>query len=148
MAEKFVNKVNTRKIILKNEFEKESFNALRDLSMRYSLLETQLYDSVSGELLNMILSSSTDFDDFKIKYNKYLRIKNNNSRIQNFIKKDLNINFELKTNNRVIKKTNRKIGTIISNSIENNEDNHLLTVKFNNNNKPVKISPYILKKIQ
>jgi hypothetical protein len=148
MAEKFVNKVNTRKIILKNEFEKESFNALSDLSMRYSLLETQLYDSVSGELLNMILSSSTDFDDFKIKYNKYLRIKNNNSRIQNFIKKDLNINFELKTNNRVIKKTNRKIGTIISNSIENNEDNHLLTVKFNNNNKPVKISPYILKKIQ
>ena len=114
--------------------------------MKCSILETQLLHSVNGELLNMILINSIDFDDFKIKYNKYLKIKNNNSKLENFIKKDLNINFELKTNNRVITKKNGKIGRIISNANENREDNNLVTVKFNNNNNPVKISPYKLKK--
>ena len=143
MSENFVKKVYTGSISLRSEFERGSYLALSDLSIRCVILERQLSNSVNSDLLSLILIGSNDFDDFKIKYNKYLKIKNNNSKLENFMKKDLNINIDLRLKDRVITKKNRRIGTIISNE---NEDDNLVTVKFNNNNNPVKISPYKLKK--
>ena len=111
------------------------------------------------ELLYSILLSSTDFDDFSLKFEKYMKIKstlfkNNNTKnafnnatnyakkMESFFINDLNIN-NLQVNNRIMRKKNSRVGKIISIPANNNE----ATVLFNNNNNPVKISSYRLKKL-
>jgi hypothetical protein len=128
------------KIILKTEFEKQVYLILSELSLKVERLQNT---SVDSEMLHIILSATNDFNDFKKKYTKYLRIKNNNSKINNFIKKDLNINLELTIGNRVITKKNGKIGTLVE-SYNNNSNN--ISVKFNGNENISKVDPFKLKK--
>lgn len=114
------------------------------------------------ELLYSILLSSTDFDDFSLKFEKYMKIKrtmfkNNNTKnafnnatnyarkMENFYINDLNFN-NLQVNNRIMRKKNSRVGKIISTPTNNNNNNEA-TVLFNNNNNPVKISTLRLKKL-
>jgi len=137
---KFMSNILSGKIILKTEFEKQVYLILSELSLKVERLQNT---SVDSEMLHIILSATNDFNDFKKKYTKYLRIKNNNSKINNFIKKDLNINLELTIGNRVITKKNGKIGTLVE-SYNNNSNN--ISVKFNGNENISKVDPFKLKK--
>jgi hypothetical protein len=143
----YETKIAKREIVLHTGFELESYKLLTDLYFRLSSLEYKAKDSISCDLLNVILKTSNDFDDFKIKYNKYLKVKNNNSKMEKFFTEDLGLN-NLQPNNRVVSKRNGKLGTILAGERNSSNNNNIVHVKFNNNNLPVKRSVFNLKKFK
>ena len=130
------------------------FIKIYNLEDRIKFLEEMLHDqpnylideeSRKRTFFNLILKNSTDFDDFKTKYNKYVKLSKkmdqNNINISNEnINNIFGFDSSLDIGNKVVTKSNGKKGTILSinESSKNNLDNAKISLKFNNNSTEVR----------
>jgi hypothetical protein len=114
---------------------------LRDLDIRLRALdatyEYQIPQLLPAQILNIIISESDDFNDFKKKfkeYVKYMNRSNNNQKLINYFKNKLGLNLSLEEGSNIQMKANKKRkGVINSINNSNNLNSEKITVRFKNN---------------
>ena len=144
------SKISDKDKIFKLFFKIESLKGSIEISE--AMLRDQ--ESMKRNFFNSILKNSTDFDDFKTKYNKYVKFSKKmeeKNRKRNFNMNNENIQLHsnifgfdpsLAIGNEVITKSNGKKGKIVNineSSIENNNLGTAKTsLKFNNSSTEVR----------
>jgi hypothetical protein len=90
---------------------------------------------VSSDMLNIIISESADFDDFKKKFKEYVKYmkKSNNNQELNYFKNILGLNLNLKEGSNIQMKANKTRKGVITSIKTGNNLNENITVRFNNN---------------
>ena len=108
------------------------------LITRVNTLYSMSKDNLDKDILNVIIGTSTDFNDFKYKYNKYIKALKSKKKYSNeieslkkFYKNILGINTSLNPGNKIETISNKKKGTLI-NYNNNNIINLKASIKSNN----------------
>ena len=76
--------------------DEEIIKLMRGIINEITSLEDYSTDSISKEILNIIIEKSSDFEDFKEKYTKFSKIEKNNKnyekKMESYFKNVLKIN--------------------------------------------------------